>query len=202
MKISHKDNIVKPIPEYDAHRTMVVWIFSVTLVFSVIIGYVLLNYFNQSYEDNTNDMPTLIVILASGILGSFVSALNRIYSAKDIFPNKEYSAFLKNANLYLIIYSTIPALVGAISAVILYLVFAGDMISGSLFPKFHCSLGESKCMEFKDFLTSWKPEKPTDYAKAIIWGFIAGFSERFVPDILNNLTKNRENKKTIKKKIL
>lgn len=194
MKNLEEKNIKPQNLEYDAHRTMVVWIFSVTLLFSIIIGFILLYSYNIGQNDNKKDIPTLIVVLAAGILGSFVSALNRIYSAKDIFPNKEYKAFFKNANSYLIIYSTIPALVGGISAVILYVVFAGDMVSGSLFPEFHCASGKGECKGFNDFLSYWKPKAPTDYAKAIIWGFIAGFSERFVPDILNKLTKNQKDK--------
>jgi hypothetical protein len=38
-------------------------------------------------------LSILPVVILSGVLGSFVSALNRIYSSKDIFPITRYSVF-------------------------------------------------------------------------------------------------------------
>ncbi len=34
---------------------------------------------------------------------------------------------------------------------------------------------------------NWSPAKATDYSKALLWGFIAGFAERLVPDVLGKL---------------
>jgi hypothetical protein len=36
------------------------------------------------------------------------------------------------------------------------------------------------------------PKDAAANAKAIVWGFIAGFSERFVPNILNRLATDTE----------
>jgi hypothetical protein len=36
------------------------------------------------------------------------------------------------------------------------------------------------------------PKDAAANAKAIVWGFIAGFSERFVPNILNRLATDKE----------
>ena len=41
--------------------------------------------------------------------------------------------------------------------------------------------------EIHGFVACWIPDGPTAYAKAIVWRFVAGFPERFVPDILNRL---------------
>lgn len=60
-------------------------------------------------------------------------------------------------------------------------------MKGDWFPEFHCATGES-CSDFHGFVAYWRPSGPAAYAKAIVWGFIAGFSERFVPNILNRLT--------------
>jgi hypothetical protein len=81
----------------------------------------------------------------------------------------------------------IPPLVGIIASVVLYLIFAAGLVTGDLFPKFHLSEGNLKSDDFQNFISNWQPVLATDYAKAIGWGFIAGFSERFVPDILDRI---------------
>jgi hypothetical protein len=142
---------------------------------------------NKNYfiENIISDHPEILVVMA-GILGSFVSALNRIYASKDVFPRGKYTHLLKKANIYLIAYSLIPPLIGAIGAAILFTMFAGEIISGGLFPEFACT-DVGGCQSYTDYLDKWKPKLPVDFAKLIVWGFIAGFSERFVPNILNQI---------------
>jgi len=173
--------------EIDVHRAIVLWLFLATLAFGLFVAIVLI------YQANTGEkiLDILPVVILSGVLGSFVSALNRIYSSKNIFPVGNYSIFLNKTNSYLIAYSSIPPLVGAISATILYVIFASHIIQGPFFPEFSCKLLESKqCNEFTLFLNNWSPKTAQDIAKSIVWGFIAGFSERFVPDILNKVVKD------------
>src|SRR4029078_4561252 len=62
---------------------------------------------------------------------------------------------------------------GAAFALVLWLMFLGGLLSGELFPK-----------EIAGPLTS---PIPKDLAKLLVWSFIAGFAERFVPDLLDKL---------------
>jgi hypothetical protein len=143
-------------------------------------------------QDSTGEkiLTILPVVILAGVLGSFVSALNRIYSSKNIFPVSNYSILLHKSNRYLIAYASIPPLVGAISAAILYVIFASQIITSPFFPNFSCELYHGTCNKFQSFLSSWSPTNAQDFAKAIVWGFISGFSERFVPDILNKVVKD------------
>jgi hypothetical protein len=87
----------------------------------------------------------------------------------------------------------IPPLVGAIAAATLYVIFAAGLIKGDMFPLFHLSAVNPRPDDFDNFVNNWQPVAPIDYAKAIVWAFIAGFSERFVPDMLERLgTKQAE----------
>jgi len=170
--------------EFDAHRTIVLWLFCATILLVSTSGILIL------FVDNILSNAPVILVVIAGILGSFVSALNRIYASKDVFPRGKYTHLLKSANIYLIAYSLIPPLVGAIGAAILYTMFAGGIISGGLFPEFACSeLGG--CQSYTDYLDKWKPKLPVDFAKLIVWGFISGFSERFVPNILNQIASDK-----------
>jgi hypothetical protein len=85
-----------------------------------------------------------------------------------------------------IAYSLVPPLVGIIGAFVVYLLFAAGILKGDLFPEFRCLEGHT-CNDFHGFVAYWLPADAESNAKAIIWGFIAGFSERFVPDILNRM---------------
>ncbi len=166
----------------DAHQLLVLCLFISTTVIGLAF-LILILYFDKT---GRGGVTVMVAVIAAGAGGGFVSSLRRLYSFQDIFPKREYIKLFQRMNFYVIAYSFVPALVGIIGAVILYLLFAAGLLKGDLFPEFHCA-GVQTCNDFHDFVTNWRPDTPTDYAKAIVWGFIAGFSERFVPDILNRL---------------
>jgi hypothetical protein len=167
---------------FNVHRQMVVWLFIATTISCLVLSIALYAMYVSS-----GGITALMVVVAAGALGGFVSALRRLYAFGRIFPSEAFTVWLRKANLYVAIYSMIPPLVGAIGAVVLYLVFASGMISGKLFPNFHCALGKDMCDGFGKFLSDWQPETASDYARAFVWSFVAGFSERFVPDILDRV---------------
>jgi hypothetical protein len=165
----------------DAHRLMVMWLFISTLFIG--FGFLaLVLYFELTGRGHVTIM---IAVIVAGAGGGFVSSLRRLYSFQDIFPRHEYVQLFRKMNLYVVAYSLVPAVVGMIGAVMVYLMFAAGLLKGDLFPEFHCATGQ--CNDFHGFVANWSPKDAAANAKAIVWGFIAGFSERFVPDILNRL---------------
>lgn len=174
----------------DAHRLMVMWLFISTMALG--LGFlILMLYFDMTGKGGVTIMVAVIV---AGAGGGFVSSLRRLYSFQDVFPRRGYVRLFRKMNFYVIAYSLVPAVVGMIGSVIVYLLFAADLLKGDLFPEFHCSLGNT-CGDFHGFVSHWSPAGPAANAKAIVWGFIAGFSERFVPDILNRLGSENPDKK-------
>jgi hypothetical protein len=139
-----------------------------------------------------NNNPTFLVVVLAGTMGAFFSALQRLYDFKEL-PQILYEKDLVDAYGTLFIYSLVPVLVGGIAAAAIYLVFAGEFLSGSLFPTFSCSL--DKCANFNTLISSYAPSQAADYAKAILWGFIAGFAERLVPNLLTGFAQDAENAK-------
>jgi hypothetical protein len=172
----------------DAHRLLVMWLFICTISAGIpFLIFVL--YFSAT---GRGGVTIMIPVMVAGAGGAFVSSLRRLYGFEDIFPRRSYVRLFRRLDFYVIAYSLVPVLVGIIGAVMIYLVFAGGLLKGDLFPEFVCTLGpDNKCNNFYDFLTHWAPRDAPANAKAIVWGFIAGFSERFVPNILNRLSTDK-----------
>ncbi len=182
--------------ETDARRTIVFWTFFSTFAITIsFVAYLIFAEFNCHKLGNCLAMQmTMPSVVVAGVLGSFVSALHRILSAQDKLNVEEYAEKSKSGMLYNIVYASIPPLTGAITAAILYAVFAGEILSGSLFPAFSCANKIDNCTNFDSFLHDFRPKEAPDIAKAIVWGFIAGFSERFVPNVLNRITVDSNGK--------
>ncbi|MFW2055627.1 hypothetical protein F4U02_04725 [Acinetobacter haemolyticus] len=100
-----------------------------------------------------------------GALGSALSVISRARSAK-------FNEIITTGNLYSI------QTVGAVFAIVLTLMFMGGLIGGTLFPN---------ADNFYQIIYV-----AAAFPKLLVWSFIAGFSERIVPNILNNLINSSE----------
>lgn len=76
---------------------------------------------------------------------------------------------------------------GIIFASVMTLIFIGGLISGSLFPDFS---GFSNFIEINMTIQNW--------SKLLVWSFVAGFFERFVPDMLRSLIRQAQINEDIK----
>lgn len=81
---------------------------------------------------------------------------------------------------------------GAVFAFLLYIVFVAGLqgvIESSLVPQFSNCLSEASCGGgVLDFLRRMAPKSDMDFAKLMVWSFVAGFAERLVPDVIDRLT--------------
>lgn len=171
---------LEPRDAFEVHRQMVVALFIATTTLVVLLAAGLL----------LSTATALMVVAGAGALGGFVSALRRLYAFQRIFP-KDFFTTRHRIDAYLVVYSMIPSLVGTIAAVVLYLVFASRLVEGDLFPRFDLDTLDPEADAFRNFVSNWKPDGPTEYAKALVWSFIAGFSERFVPDLLERFASSQ-----------
>lgn len=140
-----------------------------------------------------NSASILLATILCGTLGAFFSALIRLYSFENLPVALLTSAPASIRSWHLAMYSLVPPLVGAIAAALIYMIFAAKILDGGLLPTFVSknSAGtgttDEPCKDFLALLSCWGPQEATDYAKCLIWGFVAGFSERFVPDTILRL---------------
>jgi hypothetical protein len=128
--------------------------------------------------------PRLVVswlTLICGLVGGFVSIQQRLRKLDEedlTMLSESWSAVL-----------LIP-IYGAIFSQVLYLIFLAGLLQGDLFPAFYIPpFGDVPTDErFHQFLLGTYPKTGVDFAKLLFWSFVAGFSERFVPQLVNAMS--------------
>lgn len=170
-----------------AHESVRDWLSKAVTVITligllVIIAFVLLanNGIAQSYINPTPFMVVLIV----GAMGGLVSMQQRFQSvSSEGDPIHNISELARG--WFSIFLSPIS---GAIFAAVLYFAISGKLLDGALFPE----IVQSGNGRFVSFIQESVPANGMAFAKLMIWSFIAGFAERFVPDTLSRFVEKQQ----------
>jgi hypothetical protein len=118
-----------------------------------------------------------IAAFSAGIIGGFVGLQRRLKVMSD-----DDLELLANSWVYV----CLSPLVGGILAVVLYVLFISTLISGDIFPEFVPDNQTLPPADHKGFSEIFAVHgQSVDYAKMMFWSFVAGFSERFVTDIIS-----------------
>jgi hypothetical protein len=144
----------------------------VTLVLGI-GGFVLLG--------NTDVGQTLSLAYPVALVGSAGGTANAVRRVQRLAqePASTRAAVpprLANAQTWL------SPITGGLFAVVLYNVLLAGILQGEFFPAFDCA-GEP-FSDYRNFATC-SPATNADAAMALVWGFVAGFGERFVPNVLD-----------------
>ena len=162
----------------NAYKLLLKFQFGGAVVLLVILGICLL--FAPMIYKLWQPSPVWVIVLA-GMLGAFFSALTRLYNVSEALISPTMQMLEAR---YLFMYSSVPPVIGAVAAMVLYFAFVGNFFgSGGFFPAFGCGT-ENGCVRLHEILQDFGPKTAPDYGKTLIWSFVAGFSERFVPDTL------------------
>ena len=155
------------------------------------------------YPALSMEFTPLMFVCVAGSLGGLLSTTQKILSAKIWSESIEkFFEFQRS----LISWLFLPPILGVLFAVILFLLFSADLLNGVLFPDITTTLPTAlyPATDFKDlavpqkalaFIKYTSPVSAVDYGKMIVWSFIAGFSQRFVPDTLSRLIKESDSPK-------
>jgi hypothetical protein len=131
-----------------------------------------------------------------GIIGGFVSIQQRIRKVSDdelILLSRSWFQIL------------LVPIFGGVFALVLYALFLSEIVSGDLFPEFFMPKPPTSGPDDQFMLslfTKTYPESGQDLGKFLFWSFVAGFSERLVPQIIGKVAATasgaEENKHTNK----
>jgi hypothetical protein len=167
-----------------AYKRMLTYQFSGALLLMAILTLSLLTSY---FIAKAWQPPILVLVALSGMLGAFFSALTRLYNVDQVSIALISPVASKLSGWHLMMYSFVPPMVGIIASVVLYVGFISRLVDGGVFPKMSCKGDGKTCTELLEVMNDFGPATANDYGKALIWAFIAGFSERLVPDILQSL---------------
>lgn len=113
-------------------------------------------------------------VIIAGMIGAFVSLQRRLKS----LPIDDLRLLINSS-----LYPWLSPLTGGLLASVLYLLFLSSLLEGQLFPKFEVPIDCTPENGMKNLLKMYASQT-SDYGKLLFWSFIAGFSEKFVVDII------------------
>lgn len=140
------------------------------------------------YRDILADDPSqrsylVLLVFMSGLLGGFVSIQQRL-------PKISLEELRVLSGSWVSI--TLIPINGGIFALVLMLMFIGHIIQGQLFPVYAKDVAIAGMVDFKIWLLDTYPSTGPDIAKLLFWSFVAGFSERFVPQVIRRAASDTD----------
>lgn len=147
------------------------------LVILVLLMFGILGVASLPFVDRVFVFPTVMI---AGMIGAFVSLQRRLKS----LPVEDLRLLTESS-----LYPWLSPLAGGLLASVLYLLFLSGLLGGALFPVFEIQNGtEATTHGLQNLLEMFAP-KSADYGKLLFWSFVAGFSEKFVVDIIGRFEK-------------
>jgi uncharacterized membrane protein len=156
---------------------MSVKVVSARLLWSIIALIVALAAIYTVYEVVAKDeqFRSLPVVLVFGAIGAFVSLQRNLKNLSE-----EDLQLMRDSWPY----TCLAPLAGAVLAGILYLLFISGLLKGTLFPEIDTNAANVQAVVGVRKLFEVELVGAADYAKLFFWSFVAGFSERFVTNII------------------
>lgn len=149
--------------------------------------------------DDSHWRAGMAIMFALGVLGALISIFRRVQGAvaRDSLETDPVHDLGGLAFGYVGL--TVALLSGGIFAIIAYLLLKSQMFGNgaSLFPGFQnqdcakaplCAAANKVGDVFGNIATALDLTGSKELAKMLVWAFLAGFSERLVPDVLDRIT--------------
>lgn len=140
-------------------------------------------------------LANYMMVLTFAATGSVVSIIQRSHKASQLGPVATDPIAQINGLRYGLFGLLMAGLTGPVSALLLIAAFAsGDIQLGALSPTFVPCDGEPRS-EFRLMDHCAALDTHADVAKLLVWAFLAGFTERLLPDVLDRFARaaRREN---------
>jgi hypothetical protein len=132
-------------------------------------------------------IPLMAFIFLASILGSAVN------ESSSEHPDLADRSWLDN-----LVFLSWKLLVSTVFALFLYVAFMSEIVSGPIFPHFQ-NVKDIPYENLIDFMKHCIPATNADTARMLVWAFIAGYIEKFVPNLIQDIQKEKTLPKDQKK---
>lgn len=141
--------------------------------------------------DHNKTISLLLVVFMLGSAGGITSTYMRF---KDLPSNIFDLNDSSNNRIMAIVQIYASPIIAGIFGWLCYSLFLSGAIKGSLFPEFIGT--DDNYDNIRQLFLGIKPKTLKDATLALLWAYIAGFSEKMIPNILDRLTNKyqEENK--------
>lgn len=139
------------------------------------------------FWDDEKEYPLLLILFLCGMLGGVINNYLRI----NKLPSSHLDKFVPKEKIINILQIYVSLLVSGTLGLIFYAAISSGLIQGSFFPEF-VNLDAAYSGTFSNFFQQVLPKTNHDVLKAIIWCFVAGFSEKLVPNTIDKLASKAE----------
>ena len=141
----------------------------VIITFFLLLALVVLGFFRV---EQGLEIPFLLLVFLGGVLGASINFLRDLHLHAD-------SKGVETLSMVSSLFSRV--LVGGGLAVGVYMLFLSGLIGGALFPQFE----NVDYASGRGFMEAATPQMFSDFGKCMVWAFLAGYSERFLPGLLS-----------------
>ena len=165
----------------DADRQLLLQLITKKLVIftlGIVIAVIVITYALSATEEGQQTPILALAVFTCGLLGGFVSIQQRL-------PKISIEEMRTLTKSWLSI--TLIPINGGIFAIVLMLMFMGGIIEGVLFPGYP-DIKIDSTGDFYTWVNNTYPTSGKEIAKLLFWSFVAGFSERFVPQVIRKVT--------------
>lgn len=147
---------------------------------AISLAIILLFFFTYFLSHDSSRTFLTLIVFGTGLIGGFVSIQQRIHKVSDTELNHLSESW---ASVLLI------PIYGGIFALVIHVVFLSEIVTGELFPSYSVPKFDdpTTLTNFHEFFSITLPKTGQDAAKMLFWAFCAGFSERLVPQIIQNV---------------
>jgi hypothetical protein len=158
---------------------------AITLLLYLVLGLIAVITLRFSHTKLPVAFPCIVISMMLGALGAVVSSQRRLQASFD------EDASILNTTRYVGsgLGTRLTPILGSIFAgVLMVLIYSGlfSTAANLVIPAAQQTLNTSPPKSFLEFIISG-PDGVVEYAKVIVYAFLAGFAERLVPDTLDRL---------------
>jgi hypothetical protein len=146
-----------------------------SLVVATFLGIIVVAFLTTLISKTGGEQfPKVYFLLIASTLGALVN---------QPFRNAEDNTG-KGPSL-LVLYLAWKCAIASVFAIIVNLIFISGVISGELFPRF--TGGDKDYIDIASWALNIDPKTNADMAKMLIWSFVAGYSEKLVPNLVSKV---------------